>query len=102
MFASIDSLLSEDGTVIIKTGEVDSRHIDKSANYDWSIPSHVHFLGLKTIDRFRTPGRSRARNILKLAIAYIPFALKALKTAHEFRYGRSQIYSSYIVLSRRS
>ncbi len=126
MFSAIDSLLSAEGKVVIKTGELDSHHVEKGANDDWSVPSHVHFLGLRTIDaiceryglisvehhrvpfsqttysidRFRTPGRSRARNLAKTAVAFTPFALRALRWANERRYP-GQIYSSCIVLGRK-
>ena len=126
LFGAIHSLLSENGKVIFKVGEV-CKDVQKGSIFDWGVPDHVHFLGLNTMDficrkygfaisahrriplseelftptRFKTHGRSLIRNIVKVSLAYTPLALWILKKAYEIRYGK-MVYSSFIVLTRRT
>lgn len=123
LFHSIRSLVSENGRIIIKTGEL-AKETEKRDMFDWSIPVHVHFLGLGTIDylcrtygftklrhdripiaeelfsteTWKSPGHSAARNVLKQIIAHTPLALPFLKWRYTRKHG-GHIYSSYIVLS---
>ena len=126
LFHSIRSLLSENGKIIIKTGEL-AKGTEKRDMFDWSIPVHVHFLGLGTMDylcrsygfaklrhdripiaeelfspeTWKSPGHSAARNMLKQVIAHMPLALPFLKRRYTRKHGGC-IYSSYIVLSPRT
>jgi SAM-dependent methyltransferase len=123
LFHSIRSLVSENGKIIIKTGEL-AKGTEKRDMFDWSIPVHVHFLGLGTMDYicrtygftilrhdsipiaeelfstelWKSPGHSAARNILKQIIAHTPLALPFLKQRYNRKHG-GHIFSSYIVLS---
>ncbi|MEM8680964.1 MAG: class I SAM-dependent methyltransferase, partial [Planctomycetota bacterium] len=111
-FAAVRGLLSEHGKVILKVGEL-ARDIKKSAVYDWQIPDHLQFLGLKTMDvlagkfnfkitrhdreplsaemfstwRWRVPGRSRARNLVKSTVAATPGALPLLRQLYRMQHG---------------
>jgi len=125
LFSSITSLLSEKGKLIIKIGEF-PKDVKKGNVFDWGIPAHMHFVGLNTLDfickkygftilkhqrillsediytreRFKSPGGSFLRNMIKLAFAYTPFALSLLKKSHDLRH-RQKLYSSFIVLALR-
>jgi SAM-dependent methyltransferase len=122
-FYSLRSLLSKNGKIIIKTGEL-SLETNKGDMFDWSIPVHVHFLGIGTMDylcrrydlrirkhdripiaeelfspeTWKSPGHSFTRNIFKQVVVHTPFALPALKRFYNRKHGE-HIYSSYIVLS---
>jgi SAM-dependent methyltransferase len=122
LFNALRSLLAPNGKLILKVGEY-TKKIKKSAVYDWGIPDHLHFLGMKTLEficekynfkvlrherrpfaqdlfsreRWKSPGRSRIRNIIKRMAVIIPFALPLLKKLYEIRSGKS-IYTSFIVL----
>ena len=123
LFASVRRLLEPTGRFIIKTGEV-APDVRKRALFDWSIPDHLHFLGLETLavinrkygfrtvrhdrtpyaaeafsaENFRAPGRSAVRNALKRGLLSVPLALPAMRRAYEVICGRA-IFSSFIVLS---
>ena len=124
LFKSVRGLLARDGKFVIKTGEISS-DVKRGSIFDWEVPDHVHFLGLKTIDviaekygfeiishhqvahadelftraRFLTRGRSKVRDLVKLFLAYTPFALSVMKSSYIKKYGKS-VYSSVIVLKR--
>ncbi|MCF7954997.1 MAG: class I SAM-dependent methyltransferase [Phycisphaerae bacterium] len=124
LFKSVSGLLARDGKFVIKTGEV-AGDVKRGSVFDWEVPDHVHFLGLKTINviakkygftiashhrvahadelytraRFLTKGRSKARDLIKLILAYTPFALAAMKKNYIKKNGKS-VYSSVIVLSK--
>ena len=123
LFAKLRSLLQPNGKLILKVGEF-RRDFKKSVFFDWDIPDHLHFLGFNTINficrkygwkickhqrvprsrdlfsptKFRTPGRSAVRNIIKRLILYTPFALPILARCYSVLKGQ-KIYSSFIVLS---
>lgn len=123
LFHSIRTLLSESGKLILKVGEM-KRTIRKGDLFDWGIPDHLHFLGLRTVeficskynfrisehyrvplstdlfsaDRWKAPGRSILRDSVKLVIAHIPMALPILAQVYDLTHGR-RIYSSLIILS---
>lgn len=122
---SLKPLLSGQGRVVIKIGEMDSS-VKKGAVYDWQIPDHLQFFGLRTIEtianktgfevvrhermplkqemfskwRWMAPGRNATRNVIKKAIAHIPFALPLLRKIYEIKHGDA-VYSSLIVLKKR-
>lgn len=124
LFTSLHGLLSDRGIVILKVGEV-KKDFDSRAFRDWGIPDHLHFLGLRTIDfiadkygfsiarhdrepitadlfnpvRWRAPGRSRLRNLLKSIAVRTPGALPLLSRLYELKFGRT-IFSSFVVLAR--
>ena len=122
LFQSFHALLSENGRLIIKAGEM-SPDVQKSAVFDWGIPGHLHFLGLNTMsfiadkygfeivrhqrvprahelfsrERWLAPGRSTTRNVVKQVAAHTPYALTLLANRYERKYG-SSIFSSLFVL----
>lgn len=124
LFNSIRLLLSPNGKLVLKVGELD-KDVRKRDLHDWGIPDHLHFLGLKTLHvitekyglsiakhdrvsysdeafsetRFRTLGRSRVRNAMKRVCVGIPFALRTLKFIYDSTHG-SHVYSSFIVLTQ--
>lgn len=123
LFNSIHSLLQEGGKLILKTGEM-RRDVRRSDVFDWGIPGHMHFLGLTTIDficskygfrvcrhlrvpysdelflpsRWKTPGRSRVRDMVKQIVVHIPFALPILARLYSMTHG-NRLFSSFIVLA---
>ncbi|NOZ73040.1 MAG: methyltransferase domain-containing protein [Chloroflexi bacterium] len=123
LFHALRELLSENGKLIIKAGEM-GLHIEKGAVFDWGVPSHMHFLGLNTMQtiadkygfvlvehqrtpysqeffskqRWLAPGRSQLRNAVKKVIAHTPYALNTLAKRYDRRFG-SQLHSSLFVLS---
>ncbi len=123
-FQDIVNNLKPSGKLILITGELDSR-VKKGSIFDWGLPEHRQFLGLKTMtyfcqkyqlkivkhDRklmsdelfskeyFLSPGRSRIRNILKKVIVSIPFGLLGLKTCYDLVKGK-YVYSSFICLEK--
>lgn len=125
LFTSIRSLLSEKGKLILMVGEF-PKVVRRGDIFDWGIPDHLHFLGMNTLDficdkygfeiskhervpissnlftrsRFKTPGRSHLRNVLKLVVAYTPFALSVMKWFYDVTHQR-KLYSSFIVLTNR-
>lgn len=124
LFKSVRGLLALDGKFVIKTGEI-TGEAKRGSVFDWEVPDHVHFLGLKTINviaekygleiishhriahadelftraRFLTRGRSKVRDLVKLFLAYTPFALSVMKKSYIKKYGKS-VYSSVIVLKK--
>lgn len=122
LFRQLKKILSPEGRLVIVAGE-HSHRIQKTDIFDWSIPDHLHFLGLQTMDYicanydfnilsrkrvpysqelfsrtfFLTPGRSPARNRIKFAIAQVPFALQGLAKLYDILKGE-RIYTSTIVL----
>lgn len=125
LFSSLKALMSEKGKLILKVSEM-KKDVKKGAVFDWEIPDHLHFLGLKTInvicekygfeilkhmrtpysreffsrERFISPGRSAVRNYLKKILLYTPFALSFMSKSYDVMYGKD-IYSSFIVLGHR-
>ena len=123
LFASIRSLLSDNGKLILKVGEC-TRDVEKRAIFDWGIPDHLHFLGMNTLQfisekygfevlrnerrpfsydlfspgRWKAKGRSPARDAMKQIVRVIPFALPMLAGIYDIRYGRS-VFSSFVVLT---
>lgn len=122
LFDSLHSLLAPNGKVILKVGEM-TKDVKKNAVFDWGVPDHLHFLGMKTLEylckkykfkilrhdrtflskemfskyRWQSPGRSNVRNIIKTIVVAIPFALRVLDIVYNIRHGNS-IYSSFIIL----
>lgn len=123
LFKSVRSLLSPEGKLILKVGEM-RPDVTRSDIVDWGLPDHLHFLGLNTLDlicskygfraqvhrrvpysydffspeRWRVSGRSRVRNVIKRIAVNTPFALPAMaRIHHKLRGGR--IFSSFIVLT---
>jgi SAM-dependent methyltransferase len=122
LFNSLKTLMPENGKLILKVSEM-KKDIKKGAVFDWEIPDHLHFLGLKTInvicekygfevlkhlrtpfsdelfsrERFISPGRSAVRNYLKKVLVYTPLAISLLSKSYNMMYGKD-IYSSFIVL----
>jgi SAM-dependent methyltransferase len=115
-------LIAQRGCLIIKTSEM-KKNIVKSDMYDWGIPDHIQWLGMRTIDwiahtwnfdiewhervpiadviftgdRFAAPGRSRLRNLLKQFALHVPFSLAFARYLYKVWKGE-RIYSSLIVL----
>jgi SAM-dependent methyltransferase len=126
VFAALHVLLSPAGRLILKVGEM-AGDVRRDAVYDWQIPDHLQFLGLRTIERLAhvhqlrivrhervpladelfarsrwlVPGRSRVRDLAKQCVAHTPGALRLLRALYRRRHGTS-IYSSLIVLQRDS
>lgn len=122
LFEKLRSLLNENGKIILRTGEM-RRDVKKSAIFDWEIPDHLQFLGLKTLEflaqkhgfeiqvhrrtalskelfapaTWRMKGRSAVRNRIKSIVARISFALPLLEQFYELIH-RSSVFSSFIVL----
>lgn len=48
LFASLHTLIAAEGKLILKVGEM-THNVKKDAVFDWSIPEHLHFLGMTTI-----------------------------------------------------
>ena len=123
-FQDIVNNLKPSGKLILITGELDSK-VKKGSIFDWGLPEHRQFLGLKTMDYFcqkyqlkivkhdrklmsdelfskeyfLSPGRSSLRNILKKVIVSIPFGLLGLKTCYDLVKGK-YVYSSFICLEK--
>ncbi len=125
LFQTLNRLLVRNGRIILKVGEM-NQGVGKLAQNDWSIPDHLHFLGLNTVtyickkygyevdrhdrvplseelfssDRWKSSGRSNMRNLVKKLVLRTPYALSALKAVYELLMGRETVYSSFIVLRR--
>lgn len=123
LFNAVGSLLAPNGKLILKVGEY-TKKIKKNSVFDWGIPDHLHILGMNTLaymcrkygfkelrhqclplsedlfskDKWKAPGRSRIRNIIKRMVVITPFALSILKKLYEIRFGKA-IYTSFIVLT---
>ena len=121
-FAAIRQVMTDDGRLVMKVGEMDGR-VKKSAVNDWSLPDHLHFLGLNTIDvladrfGFRVarhqreplsweifakeawvaPGRSRLRNVIKRTVVSVPYTLPAMRKVYDAVHGDT-IFTSLVVL----
>ncbi len=126
LFDAIHSLLADNGKFILKVGEY-NKNVKKDALHDWCIPDHLHFLGMKTLaficqeygfkilrherlplkeelfskDKWKSPGRSRIRNIIKQVVVSTPLALPLLKKIYDIRSGNS-VYSTFVVLTQNS
>jgi len=122
LFNKLHSILQLNGKIILKVGE-HKKSIKKTDIFDWGIPDHMHFLGLNTIDficqkygfkickhqriplshdlfspsRFKAPGRSKVRNIIKQFVLYTPFVLPIIRRSYDIVKGE-KIYSSFIIL----
>jgi SAM-dependent methyltransferase len=123
LFPALRALLSPRGRLILKVGECSGK-VKKSAMFDWSIPDHLHFLGLGTLSflcrkygfrivrhdrtplaqnlftrsRWRSPGRSGVRDAVKAIVASTPFALQTVAAVYRAIHDDS-IYSSFVVLT---
>ncbi len=123
LFNSIRGLLNKNGKFILKVGEM-TTDVRKDACFDWEIPDHLHFLGMNTIDfickkykfkvlrhdrqlladelfsreRWKAPGRSAARNMVKAVLVRTPFALQFFKWRYQKKHGEN-LFSSLIVLT---
>ncbi|MCA9150517.1 MAG: class I SAM-dependent methyltransferase [Planctomycetales bacterium] len=124
LYSSLRNLLTPNGKLILHVGEF-ARNVKRNAVFDWEVPDHLHFMGLKTAqylaDHFgykivhhyrepladlifarttwRAPGRSAARNRIKRLVTLTPGALTLLKSIYKLRHGTS-IYNSIIVFER--
>jgi SAM-dependent methyltransferase len=123
LFDALRQRMRPQGKLVLKVGELSSE-VRKSAFYDWNIPDHLHFLGLKTLDklaqnlgwsvlrhdrvplssemfsrpRWLSPGRSRVRNSVKRVVAHSPGALATMRWTYRRLQGDS-VYSSLVVLT---
>ena len=124
LFAAIRRLLSDRGKLIIMSGEMRG-DVERGDALHWALPIHMHFLGFSTIEhicaefgfrvvhrertpystslfseaRFKAPGRSRVRNIIKSMILRVPFALRFLRWRYDRNRG-GRVVASLIVLSK--
>jgi SAM-dependent methyltransferase len=122
-FTAVRRLLHDRSRLVLKVGEMTGT-VKKSAVHEWSLPDHLHFLGIKSMDvlaaRFGfeiarhdrdplscelfakqawlAPGRSRLRNALKRTVASVPLALPLLRTIYDTIHGGT-IYTSLVVLT---
>ncbi len=125
LFAAVKGLLNEGGRFVVKTGQY-TREVKKNSVFDWEVPDHLHFMGMKTPEviaeqygmkivskesvsyadelytrkRFLTKGRSWKRNVVKALLAYTPFAIGYLKKKYVEQYG-DNCYSVVMVLEKR-
>jgi len=123
LFSSIRSLLTDNGKLIIRTGELEPG-IKRRACSNWGIPGHMHVLGVNTaefiadkfgfdvvrharqplsVNRFsrgkwKAPGRTPLEGLLKQAVVMTPFALPLLRRTYDALYGK-RIHSSFLVMS---
>ena len=123
LFEHLAALLKPEGVIILKTGESSSQ-AGRWDVFDWEIPDHVHFFGLHTMtyladkygfdilrhhrkahseDMFsrewwKSPGRSRLRNLVKKVLVRAPFVLNALRHLYDRARG-VRVYSSLVVLT---
>jgi predicted TPR repeat methyltransferase len=126
LFSALKRLLSDQGKLIIIAGEMRG-DVQKGDALHWAIPIHMHFLGLSTMDhvcekfgfrivhrertpysksifseaRFKAPGRSRVRNLIKRFILRLPFALDILRWNYDRKRG-GRVFTSLIVLAKES
>lgn len=124
-FQAVHQHLAGGGYAIIKVGEF-ARHTKRSAVFDWEIPDHLQFVGLRTMQyiadtigfnivahertaladeifskvTMQSPGRSGWRNMIKKTLAHTPGALTLLKAAHN-AYTKRAAFSSFIVLQKK-
>jgi SAM-dependent methyltransferase len=124
LFHALARLLNDQGKLIILAGEMRG-DVERGDAVHWAIPIHMHFLGLSTIDyvcrkfgfriihrerrayseslfseaRFKAPGRSRIRNLIKGIVLRIPLALNILRWNYERKRG-GRVFSSLIVLAK--
>ena len=124
MFKTVIELLNDGGKFVIKTGEI-TDDVSVGSVFDWEVPDHLHFMGMKTIDiiaqrygfkvashsrvahvdelytkdRFLTKGRSGFRNTIKWILAYTPYSIPMMKKRYINKYGKN-VFSSTIVLTK--
>ncbi|HEY3377238.1 MAG TPA: class I SAM-dependent methyltransferase [Armatimonadota bacterium] len=124
LFTALQGLLSPQGKLIIKIGEV-SAQAEKNDLFDWGMPDHLHFCGFNTMEylcqrydfriathqrvpysleffaptRWRSPGTNAVRNVAKTLVSSLPFVLPALAKLYDMKHG-GKIFSSFIVLTR--
>jgi SAM-dependent methyltransferase len=124
LFDAVRRLLSDRGKLIIMAGEMRG-DVERGDAMHWAIPIHMHFLGLSTIEyicaeygfrilhrertpyamsifseaRFKAPGRSRMRNLIKAVVLRLPFALRFLRRNYERKRG-GRVFTSLIVLGK--
>lgn len=122
LFSALRRLLSPNGKVLFKVGEMTS-DVKKHAVHDWDIPDHLHFLGMKTMDvicrqygfrisrhdrkplsselfdlsTWKAQGRSSFRNAIKRVVVATPFAIPVLSRVYDMVHGKS-FYTSFISL----
>jgi SAM-dependent methyltransferase len=118
------SLMAEDGRLVILTGEIED-NVTRSDKFDWAIPDHLHFLGMRTLDIicrrwglkvvmhertshadkifspqfFKTRGRSTMRYLLKRAALLMPFGIDIARSLFKLIKGE-RTYQSLIVLQK--
>lgn len=123
-FRSVHEHLAPQGLAILKVGEF-AKTAGKHTVFDWEIPDHLQFLGLRTIDHlatqtgfevalhereplskemfakeaWRSPGRSALRNRIKRAVTLTPGALPLLRAIYDL-YTRRAAFSSFVVLRK--
>jgi len=123
LFKTAKRLLNPGGKFIVRTSEM-RPGTKKWTQLSWGIPDDMQFLGMRTIDficrkygfqvvqheripyedvifkpsRWGTPGRSRARNLVKSAASHTPLLLSALRGCYRMA-GGDLLYLSYIVLT---
>jgi len=126
LFASLRRLLRPGGNLVLKVGEV-KRGVRRNDLYNWGLPDHLHFLGLRTLEVlcdtygfdldvhrripfsdelfsrafWRQPGRSTLRNVLKTVAVHTPGALRVLRGLYRLRHDE-RIYSTLAVLRPRA
>ena len=124
LYTALRNLLTPQGKLILHVGEF-TRDVKRDAVFDWEVPDHLHFMGLKTaehlasqfgfriVHHFREPladlmfarttwqaqGRSPWRNRIKRWVTLTPAALTLLKAVYNMKHGTS-IYNSIIVFER--
>jgi SAM-dependent methyltransferase len=124
LFQSINQLLNENGKVVLVVGEMRC-DVEQGDVLGWSIPDHLHFLGMNTIRyismrfgynilvhvrkpystqlfskfRFKAPARNLTRTIIKRIIFYTPFAIRFLKHRYDKKSG-GRVFTSVVVLEK--
>jgi SAM-dependent methyltransferase len=124
LFGAVKRLLSDRGKLIIIAGEMRG-DVERGDAVHWALPIHMHFLGFSTIEhicsqfglrivhrertpyskslfseaRFKAPGRSRMRNLIKGILLRLPFALRFLRWNYDRKRG-GRVYTSLIVLAK--
>lgn len=125
-FSHIRRVLSVGGIMVLLTGEI-GRGVRKGHVFSWSLGDHLYFLGEGTIERyaenlkfrlvyrdkvwqpatvftrerFRMRGRSKLRNLAKLACLYTPGVFPLLRWYMlTKRHAGNPIYTSTLVLQK--
>ena len=124
LFDAVKRLLSDRGKLIVIAGEMRG-DVERGDALHWALPIHMHFLGFSTIEhicsqfgfrilhrertpyskslfseaRFKAPGRSRVRNLIKGLVLRLPFALRLLRWNYDRKRG-GRVYTSLVVLTK--